>query len=220
MALFQRREASGSDGLPTGGRRDPTRVLFLDDDAERATVFLATCPQAVWVQTAADCMTRLDEPWDEVHLDHDLGGEQFVDINRDDCGMEVVRWICLTPRSHLRSTRFFIHSHNPVAATVMGVQMAVSGFNCEVRPFGTSTQDSAEADIDPTIPLTPWAKIRRGVRRLLGLQDEIDPAFYDYLAQRPGPDDPAPERPDFNWSSPAAGMPKPTSEGQEAGPAS
>ena len=212
MALFQRREASEPGASPAGGERKPTRVLFLDDDAERATAFLATCPHAVWVQTAADCMTRLEEPWDEVHLDHDLGGEQFVDINRDDCGMEVVRWICLTPRPHLKSTKFLIHSHNPIAATVMGVQMMVSGFKCDVRPFGTSTQDSAQADIDPPRPLTPWEKVRRGVRRFLGLQDEIDPAFYDYLAQRPDPDGPAPERPDFDWTLPEAGVPKPTSE--------
>ena len=32
-------------------------------------------PEAVWVQTADDCIARLEEGWDEVHLDHDLGGE-------------------------------------------------------------------------------------------------------------------------------------------------
>src|SRR4051812_35720793 len=29
-----------------------SRILFLDDDPERAAVFLAECPAAVWVQTA------------------------------------------------------------------------------------------------------------------------------------------------------------------------
>ena len=71
----------------------PPRILFLDDDDLRAEVFLGDHPQAVWVQTAAECIAKLEEPWDEVHLDHDLGGEVFVNIDRDDCGMAVVRWI-------------------------------------------------------------------------------------------------------------------------------
>src|SRR4051812_41221725 len=72
-----------------------SRVLFLDDDPGRAAIFLAAVPHAVWVSTVEECLPRLEEEWDEVHLDHDLGGETFVDCGRDDCGMEVVRWLCL-----------------------------------------------------------------------------------------------------------------------------
>ena len=58
----------------------PRRILFLDDDPARAEIFLAENPEAVWVQTADECIARLEEDWDEVHLDHDLGGERFVDL--------------------------------------------------------------------------------------------------------------------------------------------
>ena len=214
MPLFPRRDGSASEGSSAKRENRPTRVLFLDDDETRATIFLAMCPHAVWVQTAADCIAELEQTWDEIHLDHDLGGEQFVDTDRDDCGMEVVRWICLTHRPHLRATKFFIHSHNPLAATVMGVRMSVSGFMCEVRPFGvaaeakTEANPSSEADYAPE--LTRLQKARAWVRRRLGLPDDIDPAFYDYLAQRPGPDDAPPERPDFNWS-----LPKTSREAEE-----
>ena len=112
------------------------RLLFLDDDPQRAETFLAEHPQAVWVETVADCVGRLRENWDEVHLDHDLGGRQLVGSDEVDSGMEVIRWLCKEPRDHLRSTRFFVHTHNLVAGLMMVLQMRSSGFSAEFRPFG------------------------------------------------------------------------------------
>ena len=66
-----------------------SKVLFMDDDPARGASFLAEYPDAVWVRTAK-IIAHLAEPWDEVHLDHDLGGDVFVDFERDDCGMAVV----------------------------------------------------------------------------------------------------------------------------------
>ena len=126
-----------------------SRVLFLDDDLVRAETFLGLHPEAVWVQTASECIARLEEAWDEVHLDHDLGGEQFVDSERDDCGMAVVRWIVESPRAHLRKTQFIIHSHNLNAATMMGFQMSMSGHKVEIRPFGTLEEIPAPAPTPP-----------------------------------------------------------------------
>ena len=119
----------------TGPAPDPARRLFLDDDPGRAAAFLAEHPDAVWVQSAEQCIARLEEPWDEIHLDHDLGGERFVDLDRDDSGMAVVRWLCRQPRPHLRTTRFFIHTYNLNAACVMAIHLQVMGFDVEVRPF-------------------------------------------------------------------------------------
>ena len=91
--------------LPKGPEPAARRVLFLDDDPRRAETFLAEHPQAVWVETVVNCVERLRESWDEVHLDHDLGGQQHVDVDAVDCGMEVIRWMCKEPRDHLRSTQ-------------------------------------------------------------------------------------------------------------------
>src|SRR3954471_11640352 len=135
---------------PIPGDRPPgpiqsRRILFLDDDPERAEIFLAKNPEAVWVKTADECIARLEEDWDEVHLDHDLGGEHFVDLSRDDCGMAVVRWLCLEPHPHLKPTHFLVHSHNPGAASIMLMQIQVAGFRVEHRPFGvTMTLPSPE----------------------------------------------------------------------------
>src|SRR5262245_50630819 len=81
------------------GARQPRfrRLLFLDDDPGRAEAFLRDHPDATWVTTVPDCLTHLAETWDEVHLDHDLGGKLFVDSQDADCGMEVIRWLCKEP---------------------------------------------------------------------------------------------------------------------------
>ena len=113
------------------------RTLFLDDDPVRAVLFQAEHPDAVWVQTVPECLARLAEPWDEVYLDHDLGGESFVDHEREDCGMAVVRWLCEAERPHLKTTHFIIHTLNPHAACIMVFYLQTMGFWVEQRPFGT-----------------------------------------------------------------------------------
>jgi hypothetical protein len=113
----------------------PRRLLFLDDDPRRAEIFLIENPQAVWVQTVEECLAHLRENWDEVHLDHDLGGKTHVDMNQVDCGMEIIRWMCKEPRAHLHETDFFVHTHNSLAGLLMVLQMRASGYKAEFRPF-------------------------------------------------------------------------------------
>ncbi len=83
-----------------------------------------------------ECIARLVDPWDEVHLDHDLGGEIYVDSSREDCGMEVVRWLCLQPKEPLLATWFFVHSHNADAAVEMVQSLRRHGYQAVYRPFG------------------------------------------------------------------------------------
>jgi hypothetical protein len=132
--------------------------LFLDDDPRRAERFLQQVPTAVWVKSVAECLPRLIETWDEVHLDHDLEGQRWVDTNRADSGMEVIRWLCKEPRLHLRHTRFFVHTHNFVAGLLMVLQMHESGYTSEFRPFGhdlaAMLQDSEAAGIAAPIGRT------------------------------------------------------------------
>ena len=120
------------------------RILFLDDDPRRGLEFLSYNPDAVWVETVADCINALHEPWHEVHLDHDLGGEHFVDHDRDDCGMAVVRWLCDEPRQHLKSSLFVIHTHNPGAALAMIFQLQSMGYIVEERRFGAPSSHPRE----------------------------------------------------------------------------
>jgi hypothetical protein len=187
---------------PADGRPAAThRVLFLDDDPARAESFLSENPQAIWVQTVEECVGRLVESWDEVHLDHDLGGQVFVDTNKTDCGMEVIRWLCKERRDHLNSTRFFVHTHNSLAGLLMVLQMQSSGYQAEFRPFGVdpalflpggqnapTIDGAALAEMDSSAPVASvrplWSALHclrgllRGCWKFL-IQDHNFPASLD-----------------------------------------
>jgi hypothetical protein len=154
---------TGRDG--PGDR--PVRRLFLDDDPDRAAEFLAEYPDAIWVTTVEECVARLGSPWDEVYLDHDLGGEHFVEVARADCGMAVVRWLAFEPRPHLRRTRFFVHSHNGVAAYVMLLQLKGLGLNATASPFGEGNWR-----IPPPPPPPFWRRALGWLRRRRRAEDE------------------------------------------------
>jgi len=109
-------------------------ILFLDDNPERCKAFRAKIPHADIVNTAEDCIKQLktDTEWSMVFLDHDLGGEIHVDSLREDCGMEVVRWVV---QNEPFVRRFFIHSHNPPAATAMSEALKQARYTVDVIPF-------------------------------------------------------------------------------------
>jgi hypothetical protein len=156
-------------------------VLFLDDDPKRAEVFLRENPAAVWVETVEACVARLEESWDEVHLDHDLGGKTLVDTSQVDCGMEVIRWMCKEPRTHLLDTLFFIHTHNPAAGMLMALQMRASGYNAELRPFGFDLArlldaEDLESAVDGNHPAVRAAPQRRWLRWLPWRRERGGPA--------------------------------------------
>jgi hypothetical protein len=136
--------------------------LFLDDDPTRAMLFLIRHPDAVWVQTACECIDRLSCDWDQVHLDHDLCGERFVDSSRTDCGMEVVRWLCAAFQEPLRDTQFIIHSHNTQAAEMMVWSLYEAGYHAAYRPFSVDLVDWLSFEE----PREPWWT-KRSLRKWL-----------------------------------------------------
>jgi hypothetical protein len=140
------------------------RLLFLDDDPGRAETFLKDHPAAVWVTTVPECLARLAEPWDEIHLDHDLGGKVFVDSTDADCGMEVIRWLCKEPRPHLKGALFLVHTHNVTAGLLMVLAIRASGYEAEFRPFGLDLErllahNEPEPEPAPEAPLPFWTRL-------------------------------------------------------------
>ena len=66
-------------------------------------------------------------------LDHDLGGEVYVDSDRPDTGMEVVRWV----EAHRPPVaRFVVHSFNGKAAEAMVARLDEAGYAVTRAPFG------------------------------------------------------------------------------------
>jgi hypothetical protein len=116
----------------------PLRILFLDDFSERSAEFLALVPHGHWVETAADCIARLAEPWDVVFLDHDLGGMAFVDPREEDTGSGVVRWV-VAQRPAVG--RFIVHSLNQGAAEQMVADLQAAGYPAEYRPGAWTNAD-------------------------------------------------------------------------------
>jgi hypothetical protein len=109
-------------------------LLFLDDSPDRAAIFIANHPGAKWVETAADCITALrSQPWHTVFLDHDLGGQSMVDSNREDCGMEVVRWMI---RNRPIVKQVIVHSWNTPAARRMVEDLQRKSYYARYSPFG------------------------------------------------------------------------------------
>lgn len=113
------------------------RILFLDDSPERAKIAKREL-LCTHVTTASDCIELLErENWDDLYLDHDLGGDPELtptttDANGD-TGMSVVNHLCLT-RTNLRM-RIVVHSLNTLAAPRMVQELRKAGYRVERIPF-------------------------------------------------------------------------------------
>lgn len=114
------------------------RVLFLDCNEDRAEKIRQAAPEMVWVQTAKECIEHLSQEWDVVRLDHDLGGEVFVDSQRSDCGMEVARYLAANKPEHLKETLFIVHAPYERAGIAMTEIIESAGYDAMYRPFSFS----------------------------------------------------------------------------------
>ncbi len=126
-------------------------ILFLDDNPQRAVLAynrmsVTDREHTIWCMTAKEAIQTV---WDyrnnltKVSLDHDLGGQQYVNTKREDCGMEVVRFLENKARKEpeefkkLEGTLFIIHSWNSHAAPIMRERLSTLGLNSVWIPFGS-----------------------------------------------------------------------------------
>lgn len=111
-------------------------VLFLDDNAARTAAFRSSVPFATLTSTAKECIEELkktpEQGWDVVFLDHDLENEIYVDGERDDCGMEVVRWIV---KNKPQIKKIIVHTHNTKAGLLMEDALKNAGYNVVYQKF-------------------------------------------------------------------------------------
>jgi len=109
------------------------KVLFLDDDNNRLNQFRQKFPSAITVETSSQCIEQLKESKiDYLFLDHDLGNQIFVDSNREDCGMEVVRWI---EKNKPEIKKIILHSLNIPAVEIMFSRLINIGYDVIKVPF-------------------------------------------------------------------------------------
>jgi CheY-like chemotaxis protein len=112
------------------------KIVFLDDDHQRWYRLQNRIPQAVRVETAAECINMIkDSPEiDWLFLDHDLGGEAYVKSYREDCGMEVVRYL-IAEKLNKSIHKIVVHSHNTVAALEMFNKLKEADYDVRLVPF-------------------------------------------------------------------------------------
>ena len=114
------------------------KTLFLDDSDLRCRPYLSANPWATIARTAAEAIAALGrEPFDVVSLDHDLGGQAYVDSSEPETGMEVVRWI-VANRPVIPSV--IVHSLNEKAAERMVQALKEAGYAVVREPFGLHAQ--------------------------------------------------------------------------------
>lgn len=112
-------------------------VLVLEDNAYRMKTFRAYCPGLKHVEKASDCIEiiKSGKPIKELWLDHDLGNETYVNSGREDCGMEVVRF--LQQNNYIGNIEnIYVHSHNVYANRIMAEDLVTAGYNAVLFPFG------------------------------------------------------------------------------------
>jgi hypothetical protein len=127
---------------------DDYLILFLDGDPNRAAVLHQRMSpddvhNTIWVRTveeALDILINYREALRYVSLDHDLGGETFVHSGREDCGMEIVRWLEKQPYDLYSHIVFIIHSWNTSAGHKMAARLKVKGYRVLYVPFGMSVR--------------------------------------------------------------------------------
>ncbi len=109
-------------------------VLFLDDNEERTKRFKSRHPYTLTTETAEECIEKMQsrKSWDVVMLDHDLGGEVFVDSGREDCGMEVVRWMVANKPE---IGEIIAHTCNEPAGKEMVAKLRDAGYTARWVPF-------------------------------------------------------------------------------------
>lgn len=97
------------------------KILFLDDSLERRKNFLHNSIghdvyPAVTALDAIEIMNQEENKWDLICLDHDLGDETYVDSDREDCGMEVARWMT---KNKINVGQIIVHTLNHPAGRTM-----------------------------------------------------------------------------------------------------
>lgn len=97
-----------------------SKILILDDDQNRLNIFKRNLIGHILTTTstaqAAIDQLNINNPFDYVFLDHDLGGEGFVQSGPG-TGYEVALWLSNHPEK--KPEHIIIHSFNPIGSQKM-----------------------------------------------------------------------------------------------------
>ena len=108
---------------------DPNRIETIKNRFGKKANFIFT----VNIQEAKEKFNPVNENYDLIMLDHDLGGQVYVDSKENNTGAEFCRWIL---KNKFNLPQVIIHSHNIVGAEIMEEYLIKGGHNVLKIPFG------------------------------------------------------------------------------------
>ena len=109
---------------------------MLEDDPQRIRLFREACIglDATFAESCEEAVRKFAPPYHVLSLDHDLGGEVFVDSAVENTGAGFCRW--LADASDDFQPAVVVHSYNPVGAANMAKTLRDKGHRVVVQPFG------------------------------------------------------------------------------------
>jgi hypothetical protein len=124
------------------------KIFILEDDHNRIDWFnyYLSDFDLIICETYQDAIEKYHGDFDLLMLDHDLGGEIFVDsFEREDTGAGFCRWLV----SHYpKDVPVIIHSHNIIGAEIMEETLRDECFTNVLKiPFGHFTNQFLNGDI-------------------------------------------------------------------------
>jgi hypothetical protein len=149
------------------------KVIFLDDSEARQRTMKSVLPCIVQTYTADETIEAIksSDKIDYLFLDHDLGGQVYVDSSEHNTGMTVAKWI-VEHEEEIDIGYVILHSFNPAGAKNMAQELE-GVFNFGISPFmSVSFGDFVNKVVDSQEEETlgcPWC----------GAQPEIKETLYE-----------------------------------------
>ena len=119
-------------------------IVFVEGDPQRAALqFQRMTPadqnRTFWVKSVPEAIDMLEnyrERLDIVSMAYNLNGEEYNHPSREDCGLEVVRWLERRSSSDYSHVRFVVHSWDR-AGVKMTSRLRAHGYRAILKEFGS-----------------------------------------------------------------------------------
>lgn len=118
--------------------------MFVEGNPQRAALqFQRMTPEdqnrTFWVKTVPEAIDMLEnyrERLDIFSMAYNLNGEEYNHPSREDCGLEIVRWLEKQPSSPYSHVRFIVHSWDR-AGVKMTTRLRTRGYRVMNVAFGS-----------------------------------------------------------------------------------
>lgn len=119
-------------------------IVFVEGDPQRAALQFQRMThqdknRTFWVSTVPEAIDMLEnyrERLDIVSLAYNLNGEEYNHPSREDCGLEIVRFLEKRSSSDYSHARFIVHSWDRVGVK-MTSRLRAHGYRVILKEFGS-----------------------------------------------------------------------------------